>query len=68
MGAIIVMDPSYANRREIFDIGIAGPLAGLVIAIPLAMVGYSFPMDRHCLNQIVCVSANRSSCTFWIRC
>ncbi len=43
MGAIIVMDPSYANRREIFDIGIAGPLAGLVIAIPLAIVGLLFP-------------------------
>jgi Zn-dependent protease len=43
MGAIIAMDPSYANRREIFDIGIAGPLAGLVIAVPLAAVGLLFP-------------------------
>lgn len=35
MGAVIGMDGMKANRREIFDIGIAGPLAGLVVAIPV---------------------------------
>jgi len=38
-GAIILMDPSQANRKQIFDIGLAGPLAGLVVAVPLAIVG-----------------------------
>lgn len=38
-GAVIMMDGRSANRKEIFDIGIAGPLAGLVIAIPVAMYG-----------------------------
>ena len=28
------MDGSQANRRQIFDIGLAGPLAGLVVAMP----------------------------------
>jgi membrane-associated protease RseP (regulator of RpoE activity) len=40
-GALIMMDSSSANRRQIFDIGIAGPLAGLCVAIPLAILGLS---------------------------
>ena len=35
MGAVIGMDGMRADRRQIFDIGIAGPLAGLVVAIPV---------------------------------
>ncbi len=38
-GAVIAMEPGKANRRQIFDIGIAGPLAGLVIAVPVLIVG-----------------------------
>ena len=39
MGAVISMDGLSADRRQIFDIGIAGPLAGLVVAIPIAWYG-----------------------------
>jgi membrane-associated protease RseP (regulator of RpoE activity) len=39
MGAVIGMDGSRADRRQIFDIGIAGPLAGLGIAIPVLWQG-----------------------------
>ena len=39
MGAVIGMAGHKANRRQLFDIGIAGPLAGLVIAIPVLIVG-----------------------------
>jgi membrane-associated protease RseP (regulator of RpoE activity) len=39
MGAVIAMKGQQADRREIFDIGIAGPLAGLVFAIPILWVG-----------------------------
>lgn len=35
MGAVIGMDGMRADRRQIFDIGIAGPIAGLVVAIPV---------------------------------
>ena len=35
MGAVIGMDGMRADRRQIFDIGIAGPLAGLVVALPV---------------------------------
>ena len=39
MGAVISMDGMRANRKQIFDIGIAGPLAGLAVAIPILYVG-----------------------------
>jgi hypothetical protein len=39
MGAVIGMDGMRADRRQIFDIGIAGPLAGLVVAFPVLWIG-----------------------------
>ena len=39
MGAVIGMDGLKANRRQIFDIGLAGPLAGLAVAIPVLWFG-----------------------------
>lgn len=35
LGAVIGIDGRAANRKEIFDIGIAGPIAGLIIAVPV---------------------------------
>ena len=50
MGAVIGMDPYKANRKEVFDIGLAGPLAGLVLTIPLVIYGIAVakatPIDR----------------------
>lgn len=42
LGAVIGMEGSRATRRELFDIAIAGPLAGLVIAIPALVVGMAW--------------------------
>ena len=42
LGAVIGMDGSRATRRELFDIAIAGPLAGLAIAIPALMAGMAW--------------------------
>jgi membrane-associated protease RseP (regulator of RpoE activity) len=39
LGAVIGMDGLRANRRQMFDIGIAGPLAGLVVAVPILLIG-----------------------------
>jgi len=39
MGAVISMDGMRADRKQIFDIGIAGPLAGLVVALPILWIG-----------------------------
>jgi Zn-dependent protease len=39
MGAVIAMEGHKANRRQIFDIGIAGPIAGLCLTIPILWLG-----------------------------
>ncbi|MCE2727637.1 MAG: site-2 protease family protein [Planctomycetaceae bacterium] len=39
MGAVIGMEGSRANRRQLFDIALAGPVAGLVVAVPLLAWG-----------------------------
>lgn len=39
MGAVIVMKEAPKNRRQLLDIGLAGPLAGLVLAIPILFLG-----------------------------
>lgn len=39
MGAAIVMQGTPKNKRVLFDIGVAGPLAGIVIAIPVLLYG-----------------------------
>ena len=41
MGAVITQKAPMRNRKALFDIGIAGPLGGLVLAIPLLFVGLS---------------------------
>lgn len=39
MGAVIGMQPGIGNRRSLFDIGVSGPLAGLVPTIVFSIVG-----------------------------
>lgn len=39
LGAVIKMRGRIPNRRALFDIGAAGPLAGLVITIPVLIIG-----------------------------
>ena len=39
MGAAILMQGTPKNKRVLFDIGVAGPLAGMVIAIPVLFIG-----------------------------
>ncbi|MFQ6102302.1 MAG: site-2 protease family protein [Anaerolineae bacterium] len=41
MGAVIMQRAPMRNRKALFDIGIAGPLGGLIVAIPLLILGLS---------------------------
>jgi membrane-associated protease RseP (regulator of RpoE activity) len=42
MGAVILQRAPWRDRKALFDIGIAGPLAGLLVALPLLIVGLLF--------------------------
>jgi len=39
MGAVIKMEGRIPDRRALFDVGVAGPLAGLVIIVPAILIG-----------------------------
>jgi membrane-associated protease RseP (regulator of RpoE activity) len=41
LGAVIRMRKPISDRNALFDVGAAGPVAGLVIAIPLLVIGLS---------------------------
>ncbi len=42
LGAVIGMEGSRANRRQLFDIAFAGPIAGLIVAVPVMAIGMFF--------------------------
>jgi membrane-associated protease RseP (regulator of RpoE activity) len=53
MGAVIAMHPGMGDRRTLFDIGITGPLAGLVPAIAFSVWGLQLSeVDRVPANAI----------------
>ncbi|HEY3473078.1 MAG TPA: site-2 protease family protein [Anaerolineales bacterium] len=41
LGAFIAMRGIPKNKRVLFDVGVAGPIAGVVIAIPILFIGLS---------------------------
>jgi membrane-associated protease RseP (regulator of RpoE activity) len=41
LGAVIRMRGHIPNKRALFDIGVAGPIGGLIFAIPITLIGLS---------------------------
>lgn len=39
LGAVIKIQSPFESRKALFDVGIAGPLAGLAVAVPVVLVG-----------------------------
>jgi membrane-associated protease RseP (regulator of RpoE activity) len=39
MGAVIAMRQGIPNRKALFDVAVAGPLSGLIVAIPVIVIG-----------------------------
>jgi len=56
LGAVIRMDSRMPNRRVLFDIGVAGPLAGLLITIPAIYFGLQ-------MSQVVSIDNTESLLT-----
>lgn len=47
LGAFIQLKETPKNRRILLDIGVAGPLCGLLVAVPVLLLGLSLsPVDR----------------------
>ena len=42
LGAFIKIRSPFPNRRSLFDVGVAGPIAGFCFAIPASIVGLAF--------------------------
>ena len=48
MGAVIRIKDRIFSKKEFFDVGIAGPLAGFVVALPLLWYGFThLPAPEH---------------------
>ena len=50
MGAFINMKERPRNKRILLDIGVAGPLAGLIVAIPVLIIGINLSKPDTLLN------------------
>ena len=40
MGAMISIREPIPNRKALFDVGVSGPIAGFIIAIPITLLGF----------------------------
>ncbi|MBI3734127.1 MAG: site-2 protease family protein [Chloroflexi bacterium] len=53
LGAFIRIKAPIDSRRSLFDVGIAGPLAGLVVAFPVLLIGLALSDVRPCGSTVL---------------
>ena len=58
MGAFIQLKSLPKNKRALFDLAIAGPLAGLVVAIPVLILGLALSPVEATQNTLYTRTAN----------
>ena len=59
LGAAILMKGIPKNKRILFDIGVAGPLAGMLVAIPVLFLGLSMSsLDRIAATPMAFMEGN----------
>lgn len=44
LGAVIRLKSPFITRKQLFDVGAAGPLAGMLVAIPVSIWGLAHPV------------------------
>jgi Zn-dependent protease len=54
LGAVIGMEGSRANRRQMFDLGLAGPLLGLAVTLPILWLGIRQLPETPIMGQSFC--------------
>lgn len=59
LGAFIRIRQPIPNKRQLFDIGIAGPIAGFVVAVPVLFLGMY-------LSTVVELPADFEGSLFWL--
>ena len=62
LGAVIRIREAFPSKRALFDIGVAGPIAGFVVLLPLAIYGVSHSYVVR-LPQAVALSGASNSAT-----
>jgi membrane-associated protease RseP (regulator of RpoE activity) len=60
LGAVIRLKAPFVNRKSLFDVGIAGPLAGMVFAIPILFIGLSMSSVDRCPIGQLCMQEGNS--------
>ena len=58
MGAFIQLKQLPKNKRALFDLGIAGPLAGMVVAVPVLILGLALSQVGKTENTYYTKTAN----------